>query len=181
MTLATMIRRSFAACLLACLAMLAHAQESELSEYQIKAGMLFNFMRFVDWPQDVGPAYQVCIVGRDPFGQALTALEKKTVQGKELRVRRGIAAENAAGCNVVFISDSEEKRIAATLRALPQRGVLTISDAEGFVDGGGMIGLALVERNVRFDINITAVKQSQLQVSSQLLRLARNVSGARFK
>ncbi|HNO87252.1 MAG TPA: YfiR family protein, partial [Rhodocyclaceae bacterium] len=60
---------------------------------------------------------------------------------------------------------------------LAGRGVLTVSDIDGFAEAGGGIGLVTEEDRVRFDINQAALTRDTLKASSQLLRLGRNVFG----
>jgi len=48
------------------------AQQPKPSEYQVKATYLYNFGRFVKWPETVpagkGDSFSVCVLGQDPFG-----------------------------------------------------------------------------------------------------------------
>lgn len=150
-------------------------------EYQVKAAYLVNFMRYVDWPvARVGPAtpMRMCLLGRDPFGAALAALEGQQVNGRELRVRQIDGVDAVGECHLLFIADSEERRVGLILRALAGKSVLSVSDIDGFVEVGGAIGLLVSEGRVRFDINASTLGRDGLRASSRLLRLARNVLGA---
>lgn len=53
------------------------AQKSSPTEYEVKAAYLYNFGRFVEWPNQAtaagGRPFAVCVLGQDPFGQALDA------------------------------------------------------------------------------------------------------------
>jgi len=161
----------------------SHAFPQGLAEYQVKAAFLFNFARYTEWPSPgaggQGVPFSVCIIGRDPFGDALAAIEGKIVHDRPLRVHRGVALDQLRGCQLLWVSESEERRLAAILRAVAPYPVMTLSDIEGFVEAGGMIGLMVVEERVRFDVNLAAVRQANLHVSSQVLKLARNVTGVK--
>lgn len=151
-------------------------------EYQIKAAYLLNFTRYVEWPAPRLPAgspLRLCLLGRDPFGEALAGLEGRQVNGHEVRLRTVDGVETAGECHLVFIADSEERRVGLLLRGLAGRGVLTVSDIDGFAEAGGGIGLVVDERRVRFDINLTSVQREGLRASSQLLRHGRFVFGLR--
>jgi hypothetical protein len=50
--------------------------------------------------------------------------------------------------------------------------VLTVGDAEDFIDLGGMIRFTEADRRIRFEINPAAAERVSLRVSSRLLRLA---------
>lgn len=147
----------------------------DVQEYEVKAAYLYNFARFVEWPALPEGSLQVCIVGRDPFGPALAGLEGRSVQGRTVRVRRDVAVSDLGACQIAFISDSEERRLPMILRTAAGQPVLVVSDIEGFADGGGMIGLALADQKVQFDVNLAPIRQSGLKVPAQVLKLARQV------
>lgn len=74
------------------------------------------------------------------------------------------------------MSSSEKKSLTVILEAVKGSGVLTVADTEGFLDAGGMINLLLdPDRKICFEINLDATRQSGLEVSSKLLRLAKRV------
>ena len=151
-------------------------------EYQIKAAYLLNFARYVEWPAarlPVGSPLRLCVLGRDPFGGALAGLEGRQVNGHEMRLRQIEGVDQAGDCHLVFISDSEERRLGLLLRGLAGKGVLSVSDTDGFAEAGGNIGLLVEDGRVRFDINHSALQRDGLRASSQLLRLGRNVLGVR--
>lgn len=156
------------------------AQSASTVEYRVKAAMLYNFTRFVSWPSDAlgsGPDLRVCVLGEDPFGDSLRALVGKPTGDKALAVRRSPGTADADGCPVVFIAASEAPRLSEILARLGQGAVLTVSDIDGFVESGGMIGMTLVGGKVRFEVNVAAAKRAGLSISSKLLKLALSVHG----
>jgi hypothetical protein len=159
-----------------------HLAAAVLTEYEVKAGFLYHFGWFVEWPtttvQSHEPAFIIGVLGTNPFGGVLNDI----IQGKTIRERPGVVkyyqrVEEAAASNILFISAAEEARLPAILAGLGGTSVLTVSDIEHFAERGGMIALRLVDRKVHFDINVDAVDQAGLKLSSQLLRLAKVVHG----
>jgi len=76
---------------------------------------------------------------------------------------------------MMFIAESEERRIPELLRVVKGSPVLTVGDVDGFAEAGGMIGLINADNRVQFEINNEAAQRANLKISSQLLRLARLV------
>jgi hypothetical protein len=154
-----------------------HAQS--LSEAQLKAGLLLNFARYVEWPEGTfaGPTdpMQFCQMGRDSLGSAFTALEAKQINGRPIRIKNAMTADEARSCHVLFVSDSEERRIVPLLKSLADRPLLSISDISGFTELGGCIGIVQGETRLQFEVNRKSLEQSRLKASSQLLKLARNL------
>ena len=148
------------------------------TDYEVKAAFLYNFAKFVRWPDDVapGPTFVLAIVGDDPFGEVIDrAFQGKTVLGRPVEIRRTRSVREAAGAQMAFIGASERGHLAQVLAALKGESVLTVGDMVRFADGGGMVGFRLTNSTVRFELNLRELRQARLQMSSQIIRLAQRV------
>lgn len=159
----------------------APAQEAA-TEYDLKAAFLYNFTKFVEWPADAfhddRSSLRLCVLGEDPFGESLRAMAKEEVAGRKLMVLSVAAMNDPAGCQILFVSRSERRRMPRILAAVREAPVLTVGDTAGFLEQGGIINFILQGSRVRFEINQESAERVGLRVSSKLLRLAtRVVSG----
>jgi len=149
------------------------------SEAELKAALTLNFARYVEWPERAFASreapFQFCLVGRDSLGAAFSALESRTLQNRPVKVRRNVPPDDTRGCHVVFASELEERRVPLLLRSLAGQPVLTVGDADGFIDNGGAIGIVPGEQRLQFEVNRAVLDQARLKASSQLLKLARSV------
>lgn len=164
------------ALLLSSLLLVGNARASEFDEYAVKAAYLYNFAKFVEWPpgafaNEEAPLL-ICIAGDNPFGPALASLSGKTVSTHPVEVRYMPMATDLDPCHVVYLSQAEQGRFKAILAKLVRLPILTVSDINDFAKVGGMIGLVEADQRVRFNINLTATRQANLKLSSQLLKLA---------
>lgn len=156
----------------------AGAEPDSPTEYQVKAALLFNFGKFVDWPETAfaGPQapFVIGVLGEDPFGPALEeTLRDKTLNGRAVRIERLGAGQEFRGCHLLFICASERKRLAAIMGSVEKIPVLTVGDGvERFLAGGGMINLLQQNNKVRFEVSQGRVEKAGLKISSKLLRLA---------
>lgn len=148
-----------------------------LSEQQLKAAFIVNFLKYVEWPE-ANRGATICLFGRDTLGATLANFEGRTVAGKEVTLRRVINPDQMAGCQIVFVPEVEDARFNAVLRWLDGQPVLTISDAEYFAQLGGGIALVRGDSRLLFDINLNTMAHAGLRPSSAMLRLARQVIGA---
>lgn len=155
------------------------ASTSVVSEYQVKAAFIFNFIKFTEWPAGVfdnpHTPITLCIYGSGPFDEALTSIEGKLVKGRRLIIERLPDGGVPAACHILFISASEKRRLSALLDTLKNLHVLTIGDMSRFAHAGGMINFIMVGNKVRFEINRDAAQRAGLKISSKLLQLARLV------
>ncbi|MGD0651896.1 MAG: YfiR family protein [Verrucomicrobiia bacterium] len=149
-------------------------------EYKLKAAFVFNFAKFVEWPPkafagDHSPLV-IGVLGDNPFDTVLDEMTQgKTVNGRPVEIKRSRRVEELTGCHVIFISASEKQRQAKILAALKGSNALTVSDTDDFLESGGIIQLVMEEKKIRFDINARAAERASLQISSQLLNLARHM------
>jgi uncharacterized protein DUF4154 len=152
-------------------------QSPRASEYQVKAVFLFNFAQFVDWQpvaaQDPRAPLLIGILGDDPFGAFLD----ETVRGERLgmrpfEIRRYRQLADIETCSILFISRSENERIADILSTLRNRPILTVSEADDFAKRGGMIQFVNDKNRIRLRINLEAAQAANVTISSKLLRVA---------
>jgi len=168
-----------AACMLAASSS-AQGQRPKATEYEVKAAYLYNFGKFIEWPatavQIGSDSFEICVLGQDPFGRALdAAVANETIAGKRVVVREIPVAEDVANCRVLFISSSEDKRLNQILASLGAASVLTVSDLPGFTQRGGMVQFVMEDSKVRFEVNSATAERAGLILSSELLKVSRNV------
>jgi len=156
---------------------LCKADDMAAPEYRIKAAFLYNFARFVSWPDSAtgNNGFSLCVLGTDPFGELVDSLAGKPVHNQELVIRRLHDLAPEENCQLVYISNENMIDLDTTLSLLKDQPVLTVSDMDDFITRGGIIRLRLVDKKVRFDINIDAANTAGLTISSKLLSLARFV------
>ncbi len=167
-----------AAFVLLSLAPCLYGQQRQQKEYDVKAAFIFNFIKFVQWPEeDDIPGWRFCVVGTDRFGAAIDDLSRKTVKEKKITVKREESVAALKHCHVLFIGSSEWQRLKSILTGVREYRVLTVGDTEDFAHRGVMINFYLEEGKVRFEINMDAVRRANLKIDSKLLRLARIIQG----
>ena len=153
------------------------AAENTAAEYEVKAAFLFNFARFVEWPPGAFASptapIGVCVLGEDPFGDALNrVVAGKTLGDRSLAVRRGKKVKELGGCEIIFVSSSEHERVPEILQELGKAPVLTVGESADFAAEGGDVQFTLEDNHVRFLVNVDATERAGLKVSSKLLTLA---------
>lgn len=153
-----------------------------LREYQIKASLTFNFLQFVRWPpSEQEPMRNLCLVGKDQYGMALDALHNQIVEGHRIAVHRFKETDVAqlSKCHVLLLYTSNSTYEDKILSTVASQAILTVGESEDFLARGGMVRLFVADNRVVFDINRAAALAARLQVSSKLLRLARQVYDSR--
>ena len=156
-------------------ASILHAQSAP-TEYQVKAAYIYNFGKFVDWPAEVMPSdnsFNICVLGHNPFDATFgTTIAGESIKGKNVAIKVISHAQDATGCQILFISSSEEARLKEIFAVLERSSVLTVSDMPQFTRRGGMIQFVTEANRVRFEVNLASAERTGLTLSSQLLKVA---------
>ncbi len=160
----------------------ANAQETAPSEYQVKAAFLFNFAKFIQWPEEAFANAQsplfIGVLGQNAFGENLErTVREKTLNGRFLTIQECRTLEEAKKCHVLFISNSEKMRLREIFFELSGTHVLTVGEMDNFVESGGMISFFREGNKIRFEIKDETAKKAGLKIDSKLLGLAKKPGG----
>lgn len=150
------------------------ADALELAEQEIKAGLLYNFLKYTQWPPELIERSQVltvCLFGKDPFSNYLAPMSGRTVNQRVITLRSVRNVNEAGSCQMLFFNAEEKARWAELRQALNGKSVLTVSDLNGFTDAGGMIEFGRKENHVQVALNMGAVTAAGLIVQERLLKL----------
>jgi len=150
-------------------------------ENKVKVAYLYNFTKFISWPEKNTESFNICILGNNPFGDLLTLLETKKAGGKPIKLYYYQRITDVQQCHILYLPDSTRP---VDLAALPEvlvvrslKNTLTVSSQPSFAEQGGMIGFILKEGRVKLQINLLVLQQQGLSISAKLLEVAEVVKG----
>ena len=174
------VRRSLRTCLALALIMFCgiciFVNAQAVEEHEVKAAFVLKLINFVQWPDAAGQhntKLVIGILGTDATSDALQRLAfGKSVDGREIVVRRLNNESNLTACQVIFIGASERNQAASLLERVRGESVLTIGESDGFGQHGGIVNLMLDEGRIHLEVNPNAAQRAHLQISSRLLSLA---------
>lgn len=147
-----------------------HLQAAE-SEDAVKAAFIYNFIGFVEWPKAVkqkDEAPTICVVGEnDAVIAYLEEIGSKTPvevikKGRDSRIN---------DCHILYISSHNKGDVDYMVGKSQGEPILTVSDADGFVERGGVVGFFLKAGQVKIETSRSTIKKSGLVVDSELLEL----------
>lgn len=152
-------------------------------EYVLKAGFLFNFAKYVEWPAGAFASpdapISIGVVGSDPFGADLErTLRDKTVNNRRFEIRRYAGHAEVEPVHILFVPQTERERVVRILERVDRMPVLTVGEDEAFPRGGGVVAILIRERRARLHINPEAAEAQHLAIAPKLLRIATIVTSA---
>jgi predicted TIM-barrel enzyme len=162
------------------------SDSSDSSEYLIKAGFIYNFAKFVEWPASAFPQSDspivIGILGTDPFGSTIDRIVGDKKIGPHAfvvkRLKWAKDLKELKDCKILFVSSSEKMHVDELLQTVKSMSILTVGETPGFAERGGIIRFTLEDNRVHFEVNVEAAHQADLSISSRLLTLARIVPQA---
>lgn len=166
--------------ILVCLLCTQICAQTVAPESDVEAAYLFNFGKFIRTQRHPAAHFTVCILGVDPFGSKLTELtNKETIDGRPMRAVTINQVEEARACDILYLGEPDPTRMASDLKQLSGYPALTVSSMPDFLEHGGMIQFVIQQDHVRFRVNLDAVTRSNIQLSSELLKVAVSVTETR--
>lgn len=171
------------ACALCCtvISRAGAATIQDVSDSEIKAAMLVQISKFVEWPANRFPTstspFTIGVVGDDAFGDIVNRLANgQTVAGHPIVVKRyKTMLETGSDVHMLFVGVAEHARLSKLKEPLFPTGILIVGDAYGFAQRIGMIGFVQDGDRIRFEINVGAAERCRLKISSRLLALAKTI------
>jgi len=162
--------------LIAATGLTCRSQSATAGETQIRAAMLFNLTKFIDWPAEkMGGAqapFVIGYVGDDGVGNELNQLMRgKQVQGRSIVVQSIFNATQVMQCHIVYVANSGRKQYRQLVPQLSRQAVLIVSERQ-LGDSGVMIALPLIDNSIQIQVDLKEAQSSGLTISSKLLRIA---------
>lgn len=147
------------------------------SERQVKAAYIFNFGRFIVWPdparRDPDAAFAIGVLGDNLLASEMRQLLRdRTIRDQPIRIRQVVTPNDLDGLSILVVGDADLVRWTPALTDLRSRPVLLVGSRPEFARELGHIGFYVEDQRVRFAINPAALRRSDLQASSRLLALA---------
>jgi len=151
---------------------------SQYNEYEVKAQFMERFTQYIDWPEgstinNPEIPFRIGIYGENHFENKLDKIaEFVKIKNKKVKLKE-VDFKNILDCDMLFISQCSNEELSEIIRTVKYKGVLLVSDSEGFANKGVHINFYNINNKINFEINIAATHRDTFKVSSRLLKLAR--------
>jgi len=155
-------------------ATVAIASAQERPTHEIHAAMLYNFIKYVQWPNESEPGdFVVGVIGdENVFNTLKTWYDGKAKGTKKYVIKKLSSAGEAESCQVVYVGKSKNKEFENIKTSVTGKSVLTITDGNGMGQKGSCINFKVIDGKLKFELNQAMVTGSNLKVSTQLSSMA---------
>ena len=153
------------------------AAESKVDEYDLKAVYLYNFSKFISWPDEsfthTESTFNICIQGRMPSKSIISQLAKRKTQGRTLRIWQVDKIASTESCHILYFRNGHPNEIVPALSDLHQKPILKVGDFSGFAESGGVVEFFVSDNDkLKLIINLDQATADGIEISAQLLEIA---------
>jgi YfiR/HmsC-like len=155
-----------------CMVWAAQAQEKPMHE--IHSAMLYNFIKYVQWPNESeGGEFVVGVLGDDDVFHTLKQwYDGKPKGSKKYVIKKLASSADAATCAVVYVGKTKSGQFDDIKGSTTGKPVLTITNGNGLGQKGSCINFKVIDGKLKFEMNQGTFGSANLKVSSQLTSMA---------
>src|SRR5260370_21045228 len=147
--------------------------QTEKPIHEIHAAMIYNFMKYIQWPEDAGGDFVVGVLGEDNVFNTLKSYYDGKPKGtKKYSIRKLADVSEAAVCQVVYIGKNKTREFENVKNATSGKSILTITDSFNLGKKGSCINFKVIDDKLKFEINQASMSGASLKVAGQLSSMA---------
>ncbi len=167
----SLIKQFWLFCIISCCPLLVNAESLINRESQLKAIYLFHFAELTRWPErhQLDKHFRICLLGETPLSPYLDELREESVNQQTVLIVPIKRLENTQHCRIIYIEDNELFH-EPDLDALSE--TLVVGTQPAFIEKGGSISFNVQNNKIKLLVNLSKIRQSNLDISSKLLRIA---------
>jgi hypothetical protein len=150
-----------------------YAQEEQQAK-DMHAAMLYNFVKYIQWPTEAeGGDFVIGVFGEnDVFNTLKTRYDGKPKGNKKYVIKKLESPADAVSCAVVYMGKNKNREFDALKAATEGKSILIITDSNNLGKKGSCVNFREIDGKLKFEINQASIAAASLKVSSQLLSVA---------
>lgn len=151
------------------------ALASEDAEVSLKAMFIARFAQFTRWPPPPATVFQYCVALDHNMYNAINLLQIRSPAGEAVKLALIKHPAQAKPCHLLVMTLSDRQQLQHWANGLASMPLLIVADNAEAFRTVATISLVSEPDGMTFRINQTAARERGLELSSQLLKLAREV------
>ena len=150
------------------------ASSQDRPEHELHAMMIYNFLKYIQWPGDKNTGDFVIGVLKDDnvFGTLNTWYGNKERGGKKFTIKKLNSIAEASSCQLVYVGATGSNQFEDLLATLGSNSTLTVTNKRGLASKGSCINFRVIDGRLKFEMNQAALANAKLRTSSQLTSMA---------
>ncbi|WP_016776341.1 YfiR family protein [Anaerophaga thermohalophila] len=155
------------ACSLLLCVQLAAQEENYISLY------LFNFTRYVEWPEEKRSGnFVIEVMGHVSVYEKLKEITAgKRVGNQPIEVRNYMSADEVGDPHIMFVGHWQSPQFQEVLKNLKGDSALLITEKEGMIEQGAAINFVIRDGKIQYEVKKDHATARGLNVSSRLAQM----------
>lgn len=153
---------------------LSEVTAQDRPQYEVYSMMLFNFTKYVQWPDhDAGGEFVIGVVGNNDVYKTLSTWYQGKPRGsKTYVIKKFNSSAEVTDCHVVYIDKVKSGEFENIATQVKGKSTLIITDKNGLGEKGSGINFKVIDNKLKFELNQKALESSNLKVSGALSSMA---------
>lgn len=177
--LTSFFKQAFVSIVLLSFAISASGQSA--TDYKVHANIIYRFTKYIQWPENKQSGdFIIGVIGDSPLYEELgTLTANKSVGNQKIVIKKFSANAASYTCQMLFISQEESNDLKRIAFVTADQPVLLITEKNGLAKMGSCINFIIVDDRLKLEINKNNVLSRNLDIASDLLKLATIITNNR--
>ncbi|WNB18610.1 YfiR family protein [Marivirga arenosa] len=138
--------------------------------HEIHSMLMFNFIKYVEWPADAKSGnFVIAVVGDENVASTIEAFySNRTVKGQTVKVVNANDINAVTNAHVLYLASNKSRDFDAAKNKFSGKSTLMITDKNGLGKEGSCINFKEINGKLRFEINESSIQANNLKISNQL-------------
>lgn len=149
--------------------------QSEEAGARIKAIYIYNFTKYIEWPNEYKDGnFVIGVYGTNAplLGELNKMAASKMVGSQKLEIKNIMVPSDAAQCHIIYILNDNSGQIAEVITKIKGKSALIVTDKPGMAKQGAGINFSIVENKQKIELNRANIEKYKLKVASTLVEMA---------
>ncbi|MCC7303657.1 MAG: YfiR family protein [Bacteroidia bacterium] len=144
---------------------------------KIKAVFLYNFTKYIEWPQKYKSGnFIIGVLADEGFAKEIDVFfNPKSIGSQRFEIKYFPKPSDISQCHMIYVSPNFSGNISEVLNRIKGKSTLLITEKAGYAKQGAAINFTVVENKQKFELNKANAEKYDLKVSSSLTNLAINI------
>lgn len=149
--------------------------QSEEANAKIKAIYIYNFTKYIEWPDNYKEgSFVVGVLGNNaPLLNELNKMaSSKTVGVQKFEIMSVTTPSDCAKCHIVYIPSDNSSQLSDVIGKVRGKSALIVTDKSGLATKGAGINFFIDGNKQKIELNRSNIEKYKLKVASTLVEMA---------
>ena len=171
-----MTKRIIPRCILLLLLIIGISGISKAQDEKFKAIFVYNFTKYVNWPQIQGN-FIICIIGNSSIIEEIESIaSKKTVGFSKIEIIQTNSINEIGKCHILYVTANKTSFLPQLFQKSKDGNFLLVSEKQNACASGAGINFKSLNGKLVFEISKSNIESCGLQVSNALLKMGTPVN-----